>query len=149
MTGLFKYIVSVATVISAVVMGAIFLDSAAIVDTSLTVSPKWKIERLKVDPDLPYIAQGSLSPIYPATPGKELLRKPIAVQPQTRHEPVSAKAISKDANATPVHFRQAHETPKLPRQIYATGEYSHLFATGLGYADGPPRRLLILEHAIY
>ena len=103
-------------VVPAVIVVAIFLGFAAVVETPATTTPAWKIERLKPEPNTPYIAQGSLSPIYPATPGKELLGKPMAMAvraPNTLHEAVTAKRID---------MRQALQIHKLPRQIYAAGE---------------------------
>ena len=96
MAALFKYFMSVAVIVPAVIVIAIFLGFAAVVETPATTTPAWKIERLKPEPNTPYIAQGSLSPIYPATPGKELLGKPMAMAmraPNTLHEAVTAKQI--------------------------------------------------------
>jgi hypothetical protein len=146
MAALFKYLVSVAAIVSAVIVGAIFLGFVAVIQTpATTTTPAWKIERLKPDPDTPFTAIGSLSPIYPATPGKELLGKPMAMAervPNTLHKPVTAKRID---------MRQALH--KLPRQIYAAGEERQNYSQqSYGYADEPasrPRSVIVFGHGIY
>jgi len=147
MAALFKYFLSVAVIVPAVIVVAIFLGFAAVVETPATTTPAWKIERLKPEPNTPYIAQGSLSPIYPATPGKELLGKPMTVAvrvPKKLHEPVIAKRID---------MRQALQTHKLPLQIYAAGEEDRNYSQqSYGYADeraSQPRRMIVLGHGIY
>jgi len=147
MAALFKYLVSVAAIVSAVIVGAIFLGFVAVIQTPATTTPAWKIERLKPDPDTPFIAHGSLSPIYPATPGKELLGKPMAMAervPNTLHKPVTAKRID---------MRQALQIHKLPRQIYAAGEERQNYSQqSYGYADEPasrPRSVIVFGHDIY
>ena len=145
MAALFKYFLSVAVIVPAVIVVAIFLGFAAVVETPATTTPAWKIERLKPEPNTPYIAQGSLSPIYPATPGKELLGKPMAMAervPNTLHKPVTAKRID---------MRQALH--KLPRQIYAAGEERQNYSQqSYGYANEPasrPRSVIVFGHGIY
>ena len=145
MAALFKYLVSVAAIVSAVIVGAIFLGFVAVIQTPATTTPAWKIERLKPDPDTPFIAHGSLSPIYPATPGKELLGKPMAMAvraPNTLHEAVTAKRID---------MRQALH--KLPRQIYAAGEERQNYSQqSYGYANEPasrPLSVIAFGHGIY
>jgi len=145
MAALFKYFLSVAVIVPAVIVVAIFVGFAAVVETPATTTPAWKIERLKPEPNTPYIAQGSLSPIYPATPGKELLGKPIAMAervPNTLHKPVTAKRID---------MRQALH--KLPRQIYAAGEERQNYSQqSYGYANEPasrPRSVIVFGHGIY
>jgi hypothetical protein len=66
-------------IVPAVIVVAIFLGFAAVVETPATTTPAWKIARLKPEPNPLYIAQGLLSPIYPLPPGKELLGKPMTV----------------------------------------------------------------------
>ena len=147
MAALFKYLVSVAAIVSAVIVGAIFLGFVAVIQTPATTTPAWKIERLKPDPDTPFIAHGSLSPIYPATPGKELLGKPMTMAvrvPKKLHESVTAKRND---------MRQALQTHKLPLRIYAAGEEDRNYSQqSYGYADEPPsqpRRMIIFGHRIY
>jgi hypothetical protein len=146
----FKYVASVSAAISVLILGAIFLGSAATtLDTSAPQTPSWKIERFRTDPDVPYVAQGSLSPIYPATPGKELLGKPIVLQVHAKHAPVNGKAQSKTASAIPIHVRQARATPlRLPPQIYSVTQ-DQTYQQRLGYADDQPRRALIFGHSLY
>ena len=155
MAALFKYLVSVAAIVSAVIVGAIFLGFVAVIQTPATTTPAWKIERLKPDPDTPFIAHGSLSPIYPATPGKELLGKPMAMAervPNTLHKPVTAKRID-PVTAKRIDMRQALQIHKLPRQIYAAGEERQNYSQqSYGYADEPasrPRSVIVFGHGIY
>ena len=90
MAALFKYFVGIAVilpavmfvmVLSAVNMGEIFVNIAAIAQAPATETPRWNIERLMAEPDRRYDVHGSLSPIYPATPGKEPLGKPVYTVP--------------------------------------------------------------------
>ena len=147
MAALFKYFLSVAVIVPAVIVVAIFLGFAAVVETPATTTPAWKIERLKLEPNTPYIAQRSLSPIYPATPGRELLGKPMTMAvrvPKKLHESVTAKRND---------MRQALQTHKLPLRIYAAGEEDRNYSQqSYGYADEPPsqpRRMIIFGHGIF
>ena len=90
MAALFKYFVGIAVilpavmivmVLSAVNMGEIFVGIATIAQAPATETPRWNIERLMAEPDRRYLVHGSLSPIYPASPGKELLGKPVYTVP--------------------------------------------------------------------
>ncbi|MFZ1948784.1 MAG: hypothetical protein WCF66_12355 [Pseudolabrys sp.] len=90
MAALFKYFVGIAVilpavmivmVLSAVNMGEIFVGIATIAQAPATETPRWNIERLMAEPDRRYVVHGSLSPIYPASPGKELLGKPVYTVP--------------------------------------------------------------------
>jgi hypothetical protein len=153
---LFKYFVGVAVILPAVMvgivlfavnMGEIFVSFAAVAQAPATERPRWNVERLKADPDTPYVARGSLSPIYPATPGKELLVKPVntAIRvPNKFREPVSAKRID---------LRQALQLHKLPRQIYAAGEQHRNYPQqSLSYAKmrpSQPRAFIIFGDGIY
>jgi hypothetical protein len=129
-------------------MGEIFVSFAAVVQAPATETARWNVERLKANPDTPYVARGSLSPIYPATPGKELLGKPVntAIRvPNKFREPVSAKRI---------YVRQVLQLHKLPRQIYAASEQDRNYPQqSLGYAkmrpSQQPRTLVIFGHGIY
>jgi hypothetical protein len=155
MAALFKYLATVAVFVSAIIVGAIFLGFAAVIETPATTTPAWKIERLKAEPDTPYIAQGSLSPIYPATPGKELLGKPVrtVVRVAKHHEVASAKPVVKPVNAKRLDVSQVSRTHKLPRQIYATLEHDRNYSQhSYGYAEesrAQPRMFKILAHGLY
>jgi hypothetical protein len=153
MAALFKYFMGIAVILPAVMvlsawsMGEIFVGIAAITQAPVTETPKWNIERSKAEPDTQYAAQGSLSPIYPATPGKELLGKPVNTAIRVRNkfrEPVSAKQID---------VRQALQLHKVPRQIYAAGEQDRNYPQqSLSYAEtrpSQPRTLIIFGHGIY
>ena len=121
MAALFRYFAGIAAilpavmVLSAVNMSEIFVTLAAVAHSPAIETPRWNIEHPKVEPDTRYVAHGSLSPIYPATPGKELLAKPVytARLAEKLQQPVSAKRID---------VRQALQLHKVPRQIYAAGE---------------------------
>jgi|ERR1019366_9146587 hypothetical protein len=152
MAALFKYFVGIAvillavTIFSALNMSKIFVGLAAVAHSPATETPRWNIERLNKEPDTPYVAKGSLSPIYPATPGKELLGKPVntAKLAKKLREPVSAKRID---------VRQALQLHNVPRQIYAAGEQDRNYPQqGLSFAEtrpSQPRTPIIFGHGIY
>jgi hypothetical protein len=144
MAALFKYLAIVVVIVSAIIVGAIFLGFAAVVETPTTTTPEWKIERLKAEPNTPYIAQRSLSPIYPAIAGKELLGKPVQtiVRVAKHHEVASAKPVVKLVNAKHLDVTQALRTHKLPRQIYAAVEHDRNYSQqSYGYAEEPQAHL--------
>ena len=156
MAALFEYFVGVAVILFPVMIGVVlfavnmgekFVGFAAVAQAPATETPKWHVARLKADPDPPYVARGSLSPIYPAAPGKKLLGKPVntAIQvPNKFREPASAKRID---------VRQALQLHKLPRQIYGAGEQARNYPQqSLSYAKmrpSRPRTLIIFGHGIY
>jgi hypothetical protein len=152
MAALFKYFVGIAVIIPVVMilyaanMGEMFVGLAAVAQAPTTEKPKWNIERQKAESDAPYVAQRSLSPIYPVTPGKELLGKPVYTARLTKklQEPVSAKRI--DA-------RQALQLHKLPWQIYAVSAQDRNYSQqSLSYAEArpsQPRAPIIFGHGIY
>jgi len=118
MAALIKYFVGIAVIVPAVMilyavnMGEMFVGIAAIAQAPATETARWNIEPVKAETDTPYVANGSLSPIYPATPGKELLDKPVynARLAKKLQEPVSAKRIG---------VRQALQLHKLPRKRFS------------------------------
>jgi len=138
MAALFKYLAAVAVIGSAVIAGAIFLGFAAVIETPTTTTPAWKLERLRTEPDTHYIAQGSLSPIYPATPGKELLGVP-------------AQTVVRVAKRLDVS--QVLLTHELPRQIYAAVQHDRNYSQqSNGDAEEPqahPRTFNDLAHDLY
>jgi len=152
MGSLFKYLLG----LMALFLSAFFLSYEASVDTApAAVTPQWKIERLKAEPDTPYIAQGSLSPYYPAAPGKELLGKPVwtVVRASKHHEVASAKSAVKPINARRLDVSQALRTHKLPRQIYAGVDTDRNYSQQrYGYAEEPQaqsRALKVVAHGLY
>jgi hypothetical protein len=163
MLNLFKYLLGLAALFSglAALFSALFLSNQASVDTILAVTtPQWKIARLTADPGILEISPGSLSPIYPATPGKELLGKPVIIPGRVsrKHkEPVIGKSIDKpvrQALRKPIEkpVRQALRMNKLPRQIYAAGEQDRYSQQSLGYTFEPqsqPRVSINFGHGIY
>jgi hypothetical protein len=152
MAALFKYFVGIAVILpavmilSAVNMGEIFVGIAAIAQAPATETPRWNIEHVNADPDKPYVAQGSLSPIYPATPGKEFLGKPV-------YTARLAKKLQEPASAKRIDVRQALQLHRVPRQIYAAGEQDRNYPQqSLSYAEtrpSQPRTLIIFGHGIY
>jgi len=134
-------------ILAAVNMSEIFVSLAAVAHSPAIETPRWNIERLTSEPNTPYVAHGSLSPIYPAPPGKELLGKPVDTAIRVRNklrEPVSAKRID---------VRQALQLHKVPRQIYAAGEQDRNYPQQiLSYAETRPsqaRTLIIFGQGIY
>jgi hypothetical protein len=109
-----------------------------------SVMPRWKAERLALDVQITQSSANAMSPIYPASPGKELLGKPIFVAARDRHQSKKAKTAESPA-------RQAIRLIKLPRQIYATrmvDDPRQAFA----YAPerrAQPRRLIDFAHEVY
>jgi hypothetical protein len=111
-------------------------------------TPQSKIARLTADTQIVEISAGSLNPIYPAAPGKELLKKPVynAVRVSRGHkEPSNDKLVN-----NPV--RQALRANKLWRQIYASGGQEEYSQQILGYASEPQtqaRAFVNFAHGIY
>jgi hypothetical protein len=152
MAALFKYFVGIAVILPAVIifsavnMGEIFVGIAAIAQAPAAETPRWNIEPRIAEVDTRYVAHGSLSPIYPATPGKELLGKPVYT---TR----LAKNLQKPLSAKRIDVRQALQLHRVPRQIYAAGEQDRNYPQqSLSYAEtrsSPPRTPIIFGHGIY
>ena len=153
MAALFKYFVGIAVILPAVIifsavnMGEMFVGIAAIAQAPAAETPRWNIEPRIAEVDTRYVAHGSLSrPIYPATPGKELLGKPVnTARPAKKlQEPMSAKRID---------VRQALQLHKVPRHIYAAGEQDRNYPQqSLSYAEtrpSQPRTLIIFGYGIY
>jgi hypothetical protein len=142
MAALSKYFVGLAVILAAVMvlstttMSEIFVRFAAVAQRTATETPRWNTERLKAEPDAPHVAHGSLSPIYPAAPGKELLGKPIYT-----------------ASVKRAAVRQPLQLYKLPRQLYAGAEPDGNYQQrSLGYTDTQPLQpstRVIFGHGIY
>ena len=125
MAALFKYFVGIAVilravmivmVLSAVNMGEIFVGIAAIAQAPATETPRWNIERLMAEPDRRYVVHGSLSPIYPASPGKELLGKPVYTVPLQIYA-----ASDQDRNYLQQSLSYAETGPSQPRTLIIFG----------------------------
>ena len=142
MGALSRYLVGVAVILSAVLavsamtMSEIFVHISAVAQAPATAAPRWNIERLKAEPDPQYVAQGLLTPLYPATPGKELLGKPVYITTAKRN-----------------NIRQPLQLHNLPQELYAVGErdnnYQH---QSLGYTETwplQPRTRVIFGREIY
>jgi len=152
MAALIKYFVAIAVIVPAVMilyavnMGEMFVGIAAIAQAQAAETPRWHIEPQVAEVDTRYVAHGSLSPIYPATPGKELLGKPVYT---TR----LARILQKPLSAKRIDVRQALQLHRVPRQIYAAGEQDRNYPQqSLSYAEtrpSQPRTLIIFGHGIY
>jgi hypothetical protein len=162
MEAMAKYIWSVAVLFA--VLGLAFTGSprllAAVTShaerTDAPPTPEWKTERLAADPQTADLPAGALSPIYPATAGKELLDKPV---PPVR----VLRAHVQTAKRKPAEnlVRQAVRTDRLPRQIYAArtdddaqdDDAQQAYAYAPEREPPPPRaqppRLINLAHGIY
>lgn len=155
MRGLFIYLLSVAVIVSAVLMAAIFLGSVPTAETFAQTTSLSKIERVKAAAGTPYVAHGSLSPIYPATPGKELLGKPVqTVMHVTSSRKIELpKSVFKPVGSKPFDVGQELRTPTLPRQIYTVADRDKEYSQqALGYAQEPPPRSHVLDisaHGLY
>lgn len=141
MAALLRYFAGIAVILPVVMalfavnMGEIFVGIAAIAQPPVTETPRWNIKRLRAEPNAAYIVLGSLSPIYPATPGKELLGRPVST-----------------ASVKSINIRQPLSLHKLPRQLYAEREQDRDYPQhALGYAaqPSPPRTRIIFGHGIY
>ena len=128
MAALCKYFVDLAVILPAVMglgiitMSEIVVRIAAIEQAPATGTPRWNSERLKAEADAPYVAKGSLSPIYPATPGKELLGKPVYTA-STKH----------------INTLQPLQLNNFTRQINLAGEEDGNYPQqGLGYMQERP-----------
>lgn len=103
-----------------------YVSIAALEPAPATEAPRWNSERLKAEAEPAHIATGSLSPIYPAAPGKELMGRPVYT--------VSTKHIN---------ARQPLQLQKFTRQIHLADEQDRNYRQqGLGYAQERPSHLL-------
>lgn len=110
MGALYKYLTGVAIILPAVIafsaltMAEIFGGISAILPATANETARWNSERLRADALTDYVGHGSLSPIYPARPGRELLEKPVHT--------VSAKRIN---------VRETLQLERFPLQLYPEG----------------------------
>lgn len=141
MAALFKYflgvtvILSVIVVLSALTVSEIFAKLPAATWVATKEAPRWNIERLRAEAK-EHVGHGSLSPLYPATPGKELLGKPVFT-----------------ARANRINVSHALQLRKLPLQLYPQGRRGRNFPQqSLSYTEipqSPPRMSVIFGHEIY
>jgi hypothetical protein len=148
MTPLSKYLLGLAAAASVVFSGYQAFSYWMPAGTAArTETPQWKIERLARDPATPMLSAASLSPIYPATPGKELLGKAVIVTaraPQKHQDSSVGKSAEK-----PV--RLALALNKLPRKFFTVSSQNKYSQQRLGYASEPQPRpeLINFGHGIY
>jgi hypothetical protein len=111
-------------------------------------TPQWKVERLAHHPATAENSAASLSPIYPATPGKELLGKTVITAiraPQRHRHTVVGKLMEK-----PV--RHALAFTQLPRNFFMTSRPDTYSQQRMSYASEPQTELPMLtnfEHSLY
>jgi hypothetical protein len=104
---LLKYLIGIAVIlpgaiaVSAMSMNKAFMDFSTFAQAPAKELPRWTSERLKGGVEGQYVGRGSLSPIYPAAPGKELLEHPVY--------PTYARLIKGS---------QSVRLPKSPSQMY-------------------------------
>lgn len=149
MTHLSRYLLGLAAVAT-----VLFSDYKAfgywipLATTHESGTPQWKIARLAHDPPIPENPAASLSPIYPATPGKELLGKTVIAAiraPQRYQHPVVGKLMEKRA-------RHALALTKLPRHFFMTSSQDKYSQQRMSYASEPQSQLptrVNFEHGIY
>jgi hypothetical protein len=158
MATLFKYFMGIAVILPATVilcavnMGELFVGFTGVTQAPAKETPSWKIDRLKAEPDTPYVGRGSLSPIYPATPGRELLEKPV-------YTARLATKLRISVSTKRIDVRQALKLHNVPRQIYAEDEDDRNYPQlSLSYTEARPSQLLqslqprmpiIFGHGIY
>jgi hypothetical protein len=148
MTPLSKYLLGLAAVATVLFSGyQAFSYWMPATTAAGTETPRWKIERLAPDPATPVLSAASLSPIYPATPGKELLGKAVIVTaraPQKHQDPSVGKWAEK-------HVRLALAWNKLPRNFFAVSTQDKYSQPRLGYASEQQSRpeLINFAHGIY
>src|SRR5580704_11780785 len=99
MTSLSKYLLGLAAAASVIFSGYQAFSYWMPAGTAASAAtPQWKVERLARDPATPVLPAASLSPIYPATPGKELLGKAVFVAaraPQNHKDSSVGKSTEK------------------------------------------------------
>ncbi len=141
MAALIKYfagvavILSVVMTLSAMTMRETIVTFPAATKAPAAETPRWNSERLKGEA-MEYIGHGSLSPIYPASLGKEVLGKPIYTASPKR-----------------INVRHALQLHKLPLQLYPEGERENKYPQqSLSYTEASsssPRMSIISRHEIY
>lgn len=115
MTSLSKYLLGLAAAASVVFSGyqalSYWIPARSAAGANM---PQWKIERLLRDSATPVLQAASLSPIYPATPGKDLLGKAVivAVRAPQKHQGSSV------GKSTEKPVRLALPLNKLPRNFF-------------------------------
>ncbi|HEY1475356.1 MAG TPA: hypothetical protein VGF53_14870 [Pseudolabrys sp.] len=143
MPPLFKYLATVAVVISGVMtvgtltMSEIAVGLSAVAGAPSTDAARWSAERLRAKVDVEYVGRGSLSPIYPTTAGKELMEKPVYAAAPKR-----------------VIVPQAQQLNKLPLQLFPEFAQNNNFPRqSLSYAEtratSPLRARVISGHELY
>jgi hypothetical protein len=91
-------------------MDEIFVGISTVGPATATETARWNSERLNADAQTDYAGHGSLSPIYPARPGRELLEKPVHTVSTNR-----------------VNVREAQRLNKFPLQLFPEGVRSNNF----------------------
>jgi hypothetical protein len=148
MAPLSRYLLGLAAAATVIFVGSLtFSDWKPALSVAESETPQWKVERLARDPATPVLSAASLSPIYPASPGKELLARAVVVvaQPTKRHEWSSAAKTA--VTSTPVTLA----TNKLPRKFINLSNQDKV-SQRLSYAPEPPPariELVSFGHGLY
>jgi hypothetical protein len=148
MTSLSKYLLGLAAAASVVFSGYQAFSTWMPAGTEAGAeTPQWKIERLARDPATPVLPAASLSPIYPATPGKELLNKAVIVATRAPQKHQGSSVGKSTENPA----RPALALNKLPRKFLNLSGQDKNSQQRLGYALEPPARLerVSFGHGLY
>jgi len=149
MTPLSKYLWGLAVAASMVFSGCQafgYLMHAGTTASSQT--SQWKMERLARDPATPVLSAASLSPIYPASPGRELLGKAVtvaALAPQKHRHLLIGKSEEKLG-------RHQLALNRLPRKFFTVSSQDKYSQQNLGYASEPSQSgpgFVNFGHGIY
>jgi hypothetical protein len=145
MAALFKYLIGVAIILPAVIvlsaltMAEIFVGISTVAPATANDTARWNSERLQADAQTDYAGHASLSPIYPARPGRELLEKPV--------RSVSAKRLK---------VREPLHLDEFPLQLNPKGARDRTFPQqSLSYVEARRSKSLkvripiIFGHGIY
>lgn len=148
MTSLSKYLLGLAAAASVIFSGYQAFSYWMPAGTAASAAtPQWKVERLARDPATPVLPAASLSPIYPATPGKELLGKAVIVAARA---PQNHKDLSV-GKSTEKPVRLALAVNKLPRKFFTMSSQDKYSQQRLGFASELQSRpeLINFGHGIY
>jgi hypothetical protein len=110
-------------------------------------TPQWKLERLARDPTSYLLPAASLTPIYPASPGKELLRKSVVVASGTTQRLLD----SPRGKAAEKPVRSALILSQLPRKLLNLTPPEKYSQQRMGYTAEATARLerVSFGHGLY
>jgi hypothetical protein len=148
MTSLSKYLLGLVAAASVIFSGYQAFSYWMPAGTAAgAATPQWKVERLARDPATPVLPAASLSPIYPATPGKELLGKAVivAARASQKHKDSSVE------KSTEKPVRRALALNKLPRKFFTVSSQDKYSPQRSAFASELQSRpeLINFGHGIY